>query len=285
MHRNERFLINTELLRTFLSIAKCGNLTVAAGQLGRTQSAISVQLRKLETGLGVVLFKRTSKGMMLTSAGDALLPRAHTILAGIREASALFDVPLSGSIRVGLPDDFGEAVLQRILIAFSRAHPGVNVVATSGCTSGYAAQIVEGALDIVVCSGPHNDVGETLGMEEVVWVAKAGMQINRDQPVPLAILDRYCWWHDLPVKSLDSVGRDHTVTFRSSNFASLLAAVRSGFAISVLPGSSLCDDTVRLRPADGFPELPQSRRSILIATGAQGSLTRAMATAIREAWT
>jgi DNA-binding transcriptional LysR family regulator len=138
-------------------------------------------------------------------------------------------------------------------------------------------------LDIAVCSGPLNDVGETLDMEETVWAAKAGTQFARDQPVPLAVLDRSCWWRDLPVKSLDSVGRDYKIIFRSSSFASLLAAVRSGFAVSVLPSSSLCDGTACLRPSDGFPELPRSRRSILIALGASDSLTRAMAAAIREA--
>lgn len=283
MNESERLLLDSDLLRTFLTIANCGTLTGAAGQLGRTQSAISVQLRKLETGLGVSLFERTSKGMVLTGAGDTLLPRAKVILSEIREASALFTNPLIGSVRVGLPDDFDEAVLERVLTKFSRSHPGVNVVATSGCTSGYAAAINSGTMDIAVCSGPDNGDGETLEMEETVWAAKAGIQVDGRQPVPLAILDRSCWWRDLPIKSLETVGRDYSIAFRSSSFVSLQAAVRSGFAIGVLPASCLNKEIEKLSQTDGFPDLPKSRRSILIAPDAPDSLTSAMAEAIREA--
>lgn len=283
MNYSEHTLIDSDLLRTFLVIADQGNLTLAAGHLNRTQSAISVQLRKLEVGLGATLFSRTSRGMTLTPAGEKLLPSARSIVADIRQASTLFQHPLSGSIRLGLPDDFDESVLEKVLSGFSRAHPGVNVVATSGCTSGYPAAIQAGSMDIAVCSGPENALGETLDMEETVWAAKKGMRIEPDQPIPLAILDRSCWWQDLPSKSLDAIGRDYRVAFRSSSFASLQAAIRAGFAIGVLPGSCSGDGIVALTGAHGFPDLPKSRRSILIAPGAAADLTAAMAGAIRQA--
>ncbi len=283
MNENERLPIDSELLRTFTIIADRGNLTLAADQLNRTQSAISVQLRKLETGLGVALFDRTPKGMALTEAGRRLLPKARSILSDIREASALFTNPLTGSIRVGLPDDFDEAVLERVLADFARTHPGVKVIATSGCTSGYAAAIDDGALDIAVCSGPDNGMGETLGMEETVWAAADNAHIPSGQPAPLAVLDRDCWWRDLPTKSLDAAGRPYTVAFRSSSFASIQAAIRAGFAIGALPASCLSDGTKALSPKDGFPDLPKSRRSILVASGAPKILTGAMADAIKEA--
>lgn len=283
MNNNERLDINSELLGTFLSIAKCGNLTVAAGQLDRTQSAISVQLRKLESGLGVSLFERTSKGMVLTDAGNKLLPKARIILSEIKEASLLFANPLTGSIRVGLPDDFDETVLECMLSTFANAHPGVNVLATSGCTSGYAKAIDNGAMDIAVCSGPDNGKGETLAIEETVWASKKNARFSREKPVPLAILDRECWWGDLPIKALEGEGRDYTIAFRSSSFASIQAAIRSGIAIGILPGTCVTEGIQRLACADGFPELPRSRRSILIATDAQSTLTNAMAAAIREA--
>lgn len=283
MNYSEHTPIDSDLLRTFLAIADQGNLTLAAGQLNRTQSAISVQLRKLETGLGATLFSRTSRGMTLTHAGEKLLPSARSIVADIRQASALFQRPLSGSIRLGLPDDFDESVLEKVLSGFSRAHPGVNVIATSGCTSGYAAAIQAGSMDIAVCSGPENALGDTLNMEDTVWAAKKGMRIDRDQPVPLAILDRSCWWQDLPSKSLDAIGREYRVAFRSSSFTSLQAAIRAGFAIGVLPASCIGDDIVALTGADGLPDLPKSRRSILIAADAAADLTTAMAGAIRQA--
>lgn len=160
MNENERMPVDSDLLLTFVRIAECGNLTVAAGKLGRTQSAISVQLRKLEDGLGVTLFTRTAKGMVLTAAGETLLSRANIIISEIRETAQLFREPLTGSIRVGLPDDFDDVVLERILAQFSKAHPGVQVIARSGCTSGYSVLIQNGALDVAVCSGLNNLGGD-----------------------------------------------------------------------------------------------------------------------------
>lgn len=283
MNKNERSLLSTELLRTFVTIADCGNLTTAAGRLHRTQSAISVQIRRLETDLGVALFDRKSRGMTLTDAGGRLLPKARSILADIKQTSTLFQTPLTGSIRVGIPDDFDDTVLERILTDFARAHPGVNVIATSGCTSGYPAAIRNDEMDIAVCSSPDNEEGELLDNEKTVWTSKKGMRIDDEQPVPLAILDRSCWWHNAPTASLNSIGRDYTIAFRSSSFASLQAAIRAGFAVGVLPASCVCEKMAVLSKAEGFPDLPTSRRSILTGADTPNDLMWAMTEAIRNA--
>lgn len=275
--------MNSELLRSFVSIAEHGNLTMAAGRLNRTQSAISVQLRKLETDLGVSLFDRSVRGMHLTDAGERLLPRARSILAELREASALFETPLTGAIRVAVPDDFDDFLLGKMLARFSNAHPGVDVIAASGCTSGFATAIERGELDIAVCSGAENRTGETLVIERTVWAARTGTRITADEPVPLALLDRSCWWRDLPTKALASIGRDYKIAFRSSSYASICSAVDAGFAVGVLSAPSLKPGLVELSAMDGFPPLPDSRRSILVREGAPAVLTSAIADAIRDA--
>lgn len=283
MNGNERLPIDSDLLRTFVTIADCGNLTVAAGRLSRTQSAISVQLRKLERGLGVALFLRTPKGMTLTPSGETLLSRARPILADMQETAGLFSDPLVGSIRVGLPDDFDDEVLERILMGFSGAHPGVRVSAASGCTSGYPAAIRAGELDVAVSSGPDNGDGEALGIEETVWACKKEASLHLCDSIPLAVLDRGCWWQDLPIKTLNAAGRTHTVTFRGGSFASLQAALRAGFAIGILPRSCIGDDLQVLTEADGFPNLPASRRRILVSSQAPDPIAGAMVEAIRTA--
>lgn len=282
MNRNERLPLNSDLLRSFVTIAESGNLTVAAGRLHRTQSAISVQLRNLEADLGVTLFARTPKGMVLTDEGDRLLPKAKSILSALKDASALFETPLTGRIRIGIPDDFDDTVLEGTLVDFSRRHPGVDVVATSGCTSGFPAAIRNGTLDLAVYSGPENDTGETLAVETTVWAAGRTARLATNAPVPLAILDRGCWWRDLPVKALEGQGRDYTVAFKSASFGSLRAAIRAGFAVGVLPQSCVTESVRVLSKAEGFPSLPKSRRSILIRPGAAQELTSAMADAIRN---
>lgn len=283
MTKIERLPIDSDLLQTFVRIAECGNLTLAASRLGRTQSAISVQLRKLENNLGATLFVRTARGMTLTPAGEALFSRAQSILAEIREASNLFLESLSGLIRVGMPDDFDDGILENILIEFARSHPGVQVVARSGCTSGYAAAVNTGELDIAVCSGLDDPGGEALDVEPVVWAARKGKTWPNEEAVPLAILDRPCYWRDLPMKALDAIGREHRVAFRSSSFTGLQSALRAGLAVGLLPESCIGEGLIVLTKADGFPELPVSRRSILMSENASQQLTHAMAEAIRSA--
>lgn len=283
MNENERLPFDSDLLQTFVRIAECRNLTVAAGQIGRTQSAVSVQLRKLENGVGVSLFVRGAKGMTLTPGGEALYVRAKAILADIRDAARLFQEPLTGSIRVGLPDDFDETVLERILTGFSNAHPGVQVIARSGCTSGYAEAISVGNLDIAVCSGLNSMDGEPLGSEEIVWAARAGKNWSSDETVPLAVLDRQCHWRDLPCQLLDAAGRQYTIAFQSGSFTSLQAALRAGFAVGLLPKSCVADNLQALAEAEGFPLPPVSRRAILLSAHAPKQLTAAMAEAIRNA--
>ncbi|MEM1275740.1 MAG: LysR family transcriptional regulator [Pseudomonadota bacterium] len=275
--------MNSELLRSFVSIAENGNLTLAAGRLNRTQSAISVQLRKLEADLGVSLFDRSVRGMKLTDAGERLLPRARSILAELRDASALFETPLSGVIRVAVPDDFDDFILGRMLARFSKAHPGVDVIARSDCTAGFLSAIQRGELDIAVYSGAKNREGETLGTERTIWAARQGFEVAPDAPVPLALLDRSCWWRDLPTNALSSIGRDYTIAFRSHSYASIRAAIKAGFAIGVLSEPSFEPGLTELTARDGFPELPVSRRSILRREGAPEALTAAMADAIHAA--
>lgn len=287
MNEIERRPLNSELLRSFVAIADCASLTAAAGRLNRTQSAVSVQLRKLEEDLGVPLFERTARGMALNEAGERLLPRARSILTELRQAGALFQTPLTGRLRIGIPDDFEEAILEEALTAFARRHPGVDVMAKSGCTSTYPEAIRTGALDIAVYSGPDNQLGEEIGVDAVIWAAglrQGGCRSpGLDAPVPLAVLDRGCWWRDLPTAALERAGRPYRVAFRSASFGSLRTAIRAGFAVGILPEACLTENMRVLAARDGFPPLPASRRSILTSPAAPPDLAAAMAECLKDA--
>ena len=283
MKKNERPAIDSDLLYTFATIAECGNLTTAASLLGRTQSAISVQLRKLEESLGTSLFVRSVRGMALTPAGEALLSRAHPILSSIREAAGLFLEPLTGAIRLGLPDDYDETVLEGILTQFSQSHPSVQVLARSGCTSGYPAALQRGDLDVAVCSGLNDPGGEPLGTEPIVWAARKGASWSNEAPVPLAILDRPCYWRDLPATALSKAGREYNIVYQSSSFTSRQAALRAGLAVGIVPQSCLSEGLRALTKTDDFPDLPVSYRSIKSSAQAPEKLVDAMVEAIKTA--
>ena len=283
MNEIERQTLNSDQLKSFVTIAESGNLTMASTLLCRTQSAISVQLRKLESELDVSLFHRTPKGMVLTDAGEKLLPAAHRVLSELDQARALFAQALTGRIRIGIPDDFDDAILEQTLAAFARKHPGVEILATSGCTSGFPDAVNAGALDVAVYSGPKDCIENPFSTERLVWAAGKSMILDRGQPVPLAILDRSCWWKDIPINALAPVSRDYVTAFKSSSFSSLKAAIRAGFAVSVLPEPCLEESMRRLTSADGFPDLPEASRTILVNEDAPEPLAGAMSAAIREA--
>lgn len=283
MNEIERRALNSDLLRSFLVIAESRNLTLAADRLGRTQSAISVQLRKLEEDLGVSLFHRHPKGMLLSPEGERLLPAARRALGELTRAAALFDTPLKGRLRVGIPDDYDDTILERTLADFSGRHPGVEVIAASGCTSGYPEKVARGDLDIAVASSPSDLDGELLSSERTLWACAKAYTPDPDQPVPLAILDRACWWREMPTKALQAEGRGWRVAYKGESFESLKAAIRAGFAIGIVPERSIDSRMRVLSPAEGFPDLPVSKRTILIAPEAPQELAAAMAGAFRGA--
>ena len=283
MHKIERALPDSNLLRTFLEIADCGNLTVAASRLNRSQSAISVQLRKLETELSVSLFERDAKGMVLSVNGERLQPVARRVLSELDQVHALFQPALKGKIRVGIPDDFEENVLERTLADFARSNPGVDVVASSGCTVGFPEAVQKGVLDIAVYSGPGNIVGEVFLTQKPVWVASETMCLDKSEPVPLAIMDRGCWWQELPTQALEKQGRPYNIAFECSGLTSQKAAIRAGFAIGILYENSVEPGMKVLSARDGFPKLPLSKRSIILNPDAPRKLTTAMAKAIKNA--
>lgn len=283
MHKIERSLPDSNLLKTFLEIADCGNLTLAASRLNRSQSAISVQLRKLETELNVSLFERDAKGMALSANGERLLPVARRVLSDLGQVHALFQPALKGRIRVGIPDDFEENVLERTLADFARSNPGVDVVASSGCTVGFPEAVQKGSLDIAVYSGLGDIVGEVFLTQKPVWVASQDMCIEKSDPVPLAIMDRGCWWQALPTETLEKEGRPYSIAFECSGLSSQKAAIRAGFAIGILYENSVESGMKVLSTRDGFPTLPLSKRSIITNPDAPSKLTLAMARAIRNA--
>lgn len=283
MNKTERAFTDGNLLRTFVEIADCGNLTLAASRLNRSQSAISVQIRKLEADLKTSLFLREGKGMSLSAHGEKLLPAARRVLVELGKLRPLFETPLNGKIRVGIPDDFDEGVLERTLADFTQSNPGAKVFATSGCASGFPEAIRKGNLDIAVCSGPDNVPGETFLEQKPVWVASETLQLHPTEPVPLAVISHGCSMGELPKTALEQQGRPYNVAFQCSGLTSLKAAIRAGFGIGILYESNVESSMRLLSARDGFPSLPTFKRSIIVRPDAPQDLAEAMAKAIQRA--
>ncbi|MBX2880740.1 MAG: LysR family transcriptional regulator [Granulosicoccus sp.] len=273
----------SELLRTFCSVAETGNVTHAASHLARTQSAISVQIKKLEEQLSVTLFERQARGVVLTEQGRRLLPMAKNALAEVDRIGSLFATPLTGRVRVGIPDDYNETILEVALARFAKRHRNVEVFVQSGCTASFPDAIANDQLDIAVYSAEPMSSDEAFFTEPTVWVASSDFEIDRDCDIPMAIFDRHCWWREVATAALDKARIPWRTVYLSASFASIKASIRSGLAVGVLAQSAVEPSMKILGDKEGFPALPHSSLKLLTNENTSTELITEMENAIREA--
>jgi DNA-binding transcriptional LysR family regulator len=270
-------LLDNDQLRTFLAAAETGSFTKAAEDVHRTQSAVSMQIKKLEERLGCLLFTRTGRDIRLTAEGRTLVTYAQKMLA-LNEAAlnAVSGQEMSGSVRLGVPDDYADRLLPRVLAAFSRTHPAVEVIVD--CRSSYivAGKVRDGELDLGIVT--YADTGGTIvRREQLHWVASESMSAVAQDPVPLALGGEPCAWRLAATNALARVGREWRITYTSSSAAAINGAVAAGLAVSVLPESAIRSDVRVLTHADGFPSLPVCEIAMIRARHATQSVHTALA--------
>ncbi|MDX1422674.1 MAG: LysR substrate-binding domain-containing protein [Kiloniellales bacterium] len=277
--------LESDLLRTFAAIADSGGFTRAAELVGRTQSALSLQMKKLEETVGQPLFLREARGVRLTAAGEDLLIRARPILRQLdRAAENLRGGPVEGAVRVGVPEEYGASLLPGVLARFAERHPGVQVTVRCETSLSFAPALARGELDLAVMVSDRGAAqGEILLHDPTVWVTSARHLTHERDPLPLALFDSGCWWRDWSLRALDDAGLRYRIAYSSASVAGIQAAVGSGLAVGVLGQSTLPPGTRRLSAAEGFRELPASTVVLRTAGGATDAV-RSMAAAIREAF-
>ncbi len=284
MNNYERHQIDSDLLRTFLAIAEIGNVTMAARRLNRTQSAISVQIRKLEHALSTQLFLRQPRGMALTESGQRLVPKARRVVTDINQISNLFTSTLAGKISIGIPDDYGLNTLETTLRNFAEKNPDVEIYIRCSLSTGFPEAVQSGELDMALyaaASGEHRD--DALFHEPTVWAAQESFYVADEQPIPLALFDRQCWWRDVAIKSLEASGHPYRIAFSSESIAGVKAAISAGLAVGMLAASTVESHMRILDKEYGLPLLPPSAMVLLINETGNAELINAMQMAIRQA--
>ena len=178
--------LDSDLLRTFLAVARHGNVTHASETIYRTQSAVSVQIKRLEERLGTRLFRREARGVSLTEAGERLQEAAGRIVRDLdRTATTFKRDPIEGTVRVGMPDDYGSDVLPGILSEFAARHSSVQVFVRCEFGTKFHKSVEQGELDLAVCA----QAGTTAFFEEqTVWASARGFYIDETVPVPAGII-------------------------------------------------------------------------------------------------
>ena len=290
MKKNDELstLLDSDLLRSFIVVARHGNVTHAARALHKTQSAVSVQIRQLEERLKVALFTREARGVKLTEAGETLLQSAEPIVRQLDQVAASFArAPVTGVVRVGIPDEYGASILPDVLAAFATRHPQVQVSVRCGFSVDFSSMVENEQLDLAVYTSDQSADGggtKSLMEEETVWACRKGFPLSIGQPVPLALFERSCWWRDVAVSALQESGRMFRIAYSSDSVAGVKAAVSSGLAVGMLARSSLEPGMQILKPDDGFPTLPVSHLLLLRRVGCDASAVDAMSDAIVSAF-
>jgi len=282
-----RLPLDSDLLRTFVAVAETGNFTRAAEKAGRTQSALSMQMKKLEAIVGGTLFERGSRGVALTRRGGQLIDNARRIVSLLDEtAAAMTAPPLDGPVRIGIPEEYGHAVLSRALSSFSRRHAQVEVTVRYAHSPSQMQALAAGDLDLaVVFEWQDFSGGEVLMHDPTVWVTSMLHPMHEERPVPIALYSRAGWCRDFAMKSLEQRGLAHRVAYTSDTTGGLKLAVTSGLAIAPISRSNIPAGCRELTAADGFGDIDSSNVVLRRNPLASSEAIDGMAEAIREAFT
>lgn len=278
--------LDSELLRTFLAVAEAGSVSGGAERILRSQSATSLQIKRLEGLLGTAVFERHARGVSLTATGEKLQPLAQRV-ADLLDAAIgdLRSDGLEGSLRIGVPDEYGEVVLPRIVARFARHHPRVELVVRCALSAGFPSALSKGELDLAVHAvETAPPASQILLREKTHWVGSRLHSVHEQDPLPIALFDRACWWRDRALQSLEAAGRRYRVIHTSESVTGVVAAIEAGVAVGLLGESSLRDGLQPLLPAEGFPRMPESILVLEKGPGARSAVGRAMATTIVEAF-
>ena len=276
--------LDSDLLRTFLAVTESGSFSRAANLIHRSQSAVSLQIKQLETTLGQAVFERRARGVLLTTAGEKLHPAAQKIVALLDETIGdLRADPLRGRLRIGIPDEYGDSLMAEVVGRFAREHPLVELEVRCGFSADFPEAVARGELDMAVHAVEAlGDNMTVLTNEKTRWAVSRYHDVLARDPLPVALFDRACWWRDQALASLEQSGRRFSVVFSSESTTGISAAISAGVAIGVVSSESPNPAFRLLSAEDGFAEMPASYLVLESRAGADNDLARAMARAIEQ---
>jgi len=275
--------LDLDQLRTFVAIVDSGSFTRAADEVFKTQSAVSMQMRRLEERLGVTLFERAGRATKLSDDGARLLTYARQMLALSQETLSAFDEDtIEGFVRIGLPDDYAERLLPEIMARFSRSNPRVELQIACETTTSLIEHIEKGQLDVALVCPTRTLQSETIRREPLHFVTSALHSVHLEPVLPLAIGRTDCHWRKLCIDGLNAIGRPHRILFTSWSATIVSSAVLAGLAVSVLPECALRSGMRVLGEADGFPHLEDAEISIMRAKNSDRPVVNALIAHIRD---
>ncbi|MCP3098485.1 LysR substrate-binding domain-containing protein [Myxococcus sp. K15C18031901] len=259
-----RHPLDLELLRTFVAVAESGNFSNAAPRVGRSQSAVSMQMQRLEEELGRPLLVRMPRSVVPNAAGNDLLLYARRLLKLSDEARAVVSRPEdTGTVRLGVPDDYAAFLLPPVLARFAEDHPHVNVELVCEPSRLLVAAVEEGRVDLAIVTRLPSQPFEVLRKEQFVWVAASNHVAWSQDPLPVALFEPGCAARMNVINALSAANRGYRSTYSSASLLGLCAVVQAGLAVAGLAASSVPPTLRVVGKAEGLPALEPLDMSLI----------------------
>lgn len=275
--------LDLDCLRTFAAVADTGSFTAAGERVSRTQSAVSMQVRRLEETLGRPVLLRNSRGVALTPEGAILLEQARRLLDLNDETLRRVARPgISGRVRLGVTEYFVPERLPGILARFASAHPAVELEVRMGLSRELREALAAGRLDAALVRLESREGAAALWTEPQVWAAAEGWSAARGTPVPLVLLPAPCPLREHAIASFRRRGAPARVAYTGSSMASVQAAVLAGLGVSILPRSSVRPGMREIPSGRAFPDPGVLRVGVLEREGAGREIVAALEEVCRE---
>jgi DNA-binding transcriptional LysR family regulator len=275
--------LDLDLLKTFIAIADTGSFTRAADDIGRTQSAVSMQIKRLEEIVSRPVFVRDGRHNRLTIDGEKLLDYARRMVKLNDEAVMAFTKPeLTGTVRFGTPDDYADRFLPEILARFARTHPLVQVDVECRNSEHLVQLVRRGELDVSLITCEYGGAGtEIVRTEPLVWVVSQRHCPHLQPVLPVAVAQVGCGWRRMTMEMLEALNRPYRIAYTSMNSNAVNAAVLSGLAVGVVPQICVRPSMRMLTEEEGFPPLGEFNIGLLRSPGKSSTSVEALASHVK----
>jgi DNA-binding transcriptional LysR family regulator len=280
--------LSMDALRAFVATADLGSVTAAADHLGRSQPAISLQLKKLEEHLGVEVFLRFNKQLSLSDAGAAIYEDTKTILALNDQLLNQFAKPeLAGQIKLGIPSEFATTLLPKIIGRFAQSYPQVTLEVLSDLSRNLLSEPQRAQYDLIL--GLHDKLSAKrkglIKSDRLVWVGKKDYLNDRQDKLPLVLAQDGCLYRKRALKALDKIKQPWRIIHTNPDLSGIQAAISEGLGITVLAQSTIPDGLEaieRYGKSERLPDLGSIDISLVYERRAASQATSRLAGYIRS---
>lgn len=247
-----------DVLRSFVTVAELGGFTQAGDLLGRSQPAISLQIKRLEEMTNTHLFSRSSQGLKLTQQGETLFKYASDILKLNDEAFSTFLKPtLTGRVRFGIPSEFATTLLPKIVGRFAKAYPNVTLEVTCDLSKRLLSEERANQFDLILAlhDNPSNKHRGQVKADELVWVTSPDQYAHEKETIPLIVAQEGCIYRQRAIQSLHKIDQSYRVVYTIPDLAGIKAAIEEGLGVTVLAKSTVPDNLKIIKPTEKYPKL------------------------------